>query len=65
VQNTSLIATVPRIAAEQYTRETRVLIMRSPCAFELIRILMSWLPSTTVNPRCNGLQVRDIARQLA
>jgi len=42
VQNTSLIATVPRIAAEQYTRETRVRIMRSPFAFEPIRILMSW-----------------------
>jgi len=67
VENTQLIATVPRIAAEQYTRETRVHIMRSPFAFEAIRILMSWHPSTDGEPALRWFreQVRDIARQLA
>ncbi len=67
VENTQLIATVPRIAAHQYTRETRVRILPSPFKFEPIRILMSWHTSTDAEPSLRWFrgQVGDIARQLA
>jgi DNA-binding transcriptional LysR family regulator len=67
VQNTSLIATVPRIAAEQYTREARVRILPSPFKFEPVRILMAWHPSTDGEPALQWFraQVRDVAGQLA
>ena len=67
VAHTQLIATVPRIAAQQYTRETRVRILPSPFKFEPIRILMSWHASTDVEQslRWFRTQVSDIARQLA
>ena len=67
VENTQLIATVPRIAAQQYTRGTRVTILPSPFKFEPIRILMSWHRSTDAEPSLRWFrnQVGDIARQLA
>jgi DNA-binding transcriptional LysR family regulator len=46
VQDTALIATVPRAAAQQYAREARVRLAAPPFAFDPIRILMSWHPST-------------------
>lgn len=67
VENTQLIATVPRIAAQQYTRGTRVTILPAPFKFEPIRILMSWHTSTDAEPSLRWFrnQVGDIARQLA
>jgi DNA-binding transcriptional LysR family regulator len=67
VQNTSPIATVPRIAAKQYTCKARVRILPSPLKFVPARILMVWHPSTGREPALQWFrgQVRDVARQLA
>jgi DNA-binding transcriptional LysR family regulator len=50
VENTSLIATVPRAAAQQYAREVKFRIVDPPFTFAPIRILMSWHPSTDAEP---------------
>jgi DNA-binding transcriptional LysR family regulator len=46
VEKTTLIATVPRAAAQLYARGARVRIMPPPIEFEPVRILMSWHPSS-------------------
>ena len=50
VENTKLIATVPRAAAQQYAREGRFRIVAPPFEFALIRVLMSWHPSMEGDP---------------
>ncbi|MFM9846506.1 MAG: LysR family transcriptional regulator [Hyphomicrobiaceae bacterium] len=66
VENTELIATVPRMAAQQYMRELPVYIASPPFKFEPIRILMSWHPSTHREPALQWFRalVRDVGATL-
>ncbi len=66
VENTQLIATVPRAAAQQYMREVKVSLMAPPFKFEPIRILMSWHPSTHQEPGLTWFRalVRDVGADL-
>jgi DNA-binding transcriptional LysR family regulator len=50
VENTTLIATVPRVAAQQYAREVPVRLVAPPFKFDPIRMLMSWHPNTDGEP---------------
>ena len=61
VRNTSLIATVPRAAAQQYAREVGVSLKAPPFKFDPIRILMSWHPNTEVDPAMKWF--RELVRQ--
>jgi DNA-binding transcriptional LysR family regulator len=67
VENTRLIATVPRAAAQQYMREVRVRLMPPPFKFDPIRILMSWHPSTHQEPGLKWFraQVKEAGIRLA
>lgn len=66
VENTSLIATVPRAAAQQYMREVKVRLLAPPFKFEPIRILMSWHPSTHNEPSLKWFRnlVREVGAKL-
>jgi DNA-binding transcriptional LysR family regulator len=66
VEHTTLIATVPRTAAQQYERELKVCIASPPFKFEPIRILMSWHPSTHAEPGLKWFRdlVRDVGARL-
>src|SRR6185295_9869405 len=46
VQDTTMIATIPRLAAEQYAHRARVRIESPPFRFMPIRIMMRWHLST-------------------
>jgi DNA-binding transcriptional LysR family regulator len=61
VRNTSLIATVPRAAAQQYAREVGVSLKSPPFKFDPIRILMSWHSNTQGDPAMQWF--RDLVRQ--
>lgn len=63
VQKTSLIATMPKIAAVGYAREARVRVLASPFKFDPVRILMAWHPSTDGEPALQWFrsQVRETA----
>jgi DNA-binding transcriptional LysR family regulator len=63
VERTTLIATVPRAAAQQYAREAQVRMVAPPFSFEPIRILMSWHPSTDSEPSLKWF--RGLVRQAA
>jgi DNA-binding transcriptional LysR family regulator len=67
VENTRLIATVPRAAARQYEREVKVALAVPPFKFDPIRILMSWHPSTHNEPGLKWFRavVKDVGAQLA
>jgi DNA-binding transcriptional LysR family regulator len=67
VENTQLIATVPRAAAQQYMREVKVHLMPPPFKFEPIRILMSWHPSTHQEPALKWFRalVKEVGIALA
>ena len=67
VQDTTMIATVPRLAAEQYAHRARVRIEPPPFKFMPIRILMRWHPSTDGDAALQWFRdlVRGVARELA
>jgi DNA-binding transcriptional LysR family regulator len=67
VQDTTMIATVPRLAAEQYARRARVRIETPPFKFVPIRIMMRWHPSTDSDAALQWFRglVRDVANQVA
>jgi DNA-binding transcriptional LysR family regulator len=50
IQNTNLIATLPKLAVEQYAAGARVRVEPPPFKFTPIRILMSWHPSKAGEP---------------
>jgi DNA-binding transcriptional LysR family regulator len=63
VQETTLIATLPRIAVEQHEINVRVTIAAPPFKFDPIRILMSWHPNADGEPALQWFRglVRDAA----
>ena len=63
VQDTTMIATVPRLAAEQYARRARVRLEPPPFKFMPIRIMMRWHPSTDGDPALKWF--RDLTRGVA
>lgn len=63
VQDTTMIATVPRLAAELYGRRARVRIERPPFRFMPIRLMMRWHPSTDGDAALKW--VRDLVRTVA
>ena len=63
VQDTTMIATVPRLAAELYARRARVRIERPPFKFMPIRIMMRWHSSTDGDAALKW--VRDLVRGVA
>jgi DNA-binding transcriptional LysR family regulator len=63
VQDTTMIATVPRLAAELYARRARVRIERPPFRFVPIRIMMRWHASTDGDAALKW--VRDLVRGVA
>jgi DNA-binding transcriptional LysR family regulator len=63
VQNTMLIATLPRVAVEQHATKARIRIVAPPFKFDPIRILMSWHPSTDGEPALQWF--RDLVRDAA
>jgi DNA-binding transcriptional LysR family regulator len=67
VQDTTMIATVPRLAAEQYAGNARVRIEPPPFRFMPIRILMRWHPSTDGDAALTWFRdrVRDVAREVS
>jgi DNA-binding transcriptional LysR family regulator len=67
VQDTTMIATVPRLAAEQYAHGARVRIEPPPFKFMPIRILMRWHPSTDGDAALKWFRdlVRGVAHELA
>ena len=62
VEKTTLIATVPRAAAQLYTR-----IMAPPPEFVPVRILMAWHPSSDSEPALRWFRelVGGVAKGLA
>jgi DNA-binding transcriptional LysR family regulator len=63
VQDTTMIATVPRLAAEQYALRARVRLEPPPFKFMPIRIMMRWHPSTDGDAAQTWF--RDLARGVA
>lgn len=63
VQGTTLIATLPRIAVEQYAAGAPVRVVQPPFAFAPIRVLMSWHPSKTSEPALRWF--RELVRKTA
>jgi len=63
VQDTTMIATVPRLAAEQYAPRARVRLEPPPFRFMPIRIMMRWHPSTDGDAALKWF--RDLARGVA
>ena len=66
VQDTTMIATVPRLAAEPYARRARVRIETPPFRFAPIRILMGWHPGTDREPALQWFRglLRETAGQM-
>lgn len=62
-QDTTMIATVPRLAAELYARRARVRIERPPFRFMPIRLMMRWHPSTDGDAALKWF--RDLVRGVA
>lgn len=67
VESAMMIATIPKIAAQQYARQVRVRMLEPPFAFDPIRILMSWHTSTDSEPPLRWFRglVGEVARRLA
>jgi DNA-binding transcriptional LysR family regulator len=67
VQDTTMIATLPRLAAEQYAHRARVRIEPPPFKFIPIRILMRWHPSTNDDAALKWFRdlIRGVAGKLA
>jgi DNA-binding transcriptional LysR family regulator len=65
VQDTTMIATVPRLAAEQYAKRARVRIEPPPFKFRPISILMRWHPSTDGDAGLKWFRdlLRDVVRE--
>jgi DNA-binding transcriptional LysR family regulator len=67
VQDTDMIATVPRAAANQYAPGARVRVVKPPFAFAPINILMGWHPGTNGDAALHWFrdQLRATAREIA
>jgi DNA-binding transcriptional LysR family regulator len=66
VQDTDMIATVPRAAADQYTPGARVRVVAPPFRFAPINILMGWHPSTHGDAALHWFRglLREAAREI-
>lgn len=67
VQDTTMIATVPRLAADMYGRRARVRFERPPFRFMPIRIMMRWHLSTDGDAALKWVRdlVRGVAKEVA
>jgi DNA-binding transcriptional LysR family regulator len=63
IENSDLVATLPRIAVDQYVDRSKVVVCASPFKFEPVRVLMSWHPTKTSAPASRWF--RDLLRRVA